>query len=97
MGITVITIVLLIVGLLTGLLAPAVVKSRRPYRVGGDVVVSVLIMVVVGLVEWQWVLPALNFTGWIAIAATIGDPFFGALIVLWLMRKIRPAAPPESD
>ena len=93
MGTTVITIILAVVGLLTGWLAPAVVKSRRPYGMAGDIIVSVLIMVVLGLAEWLWILPALNFTGWLAIVATIGDPFFAALIVLWLMRKIKPAEP----
>ena len=97
MGTAVIAIILVVVGLLTGWLAPAVVKSRRPYGVAGDIVVSVLIMVALGLVEWLWILPALNITGWLAIVATIGDPVGLALIVLWLMRKIKPAEPTRPE
>ena len=97
MGTTVIAILLFVIGLLTGLIAPALVKSRRPYGVAGDAIASILVMLVFGLLEWVWLLPALNFTGWIAIAAAIGDPFFGALLVLWLMRKIKPAPAIEQD
>ena len=97
MGTTVIAIVLVIVGLLTGWLAPAAVKSRRPYGIAGDIIVSVLIMVVLGLAEWLWIMPALNITSWLAIVATIGDPVALALIVLWLMRKIKPAEPTRPE
>jgi len=97
MGTTVIAIILAVVGLLTGWLAPAAVKSRRPYGIAGDIIVSALIVVVLGLAEWLWILPALNITGWLAIVATIGDPVGLALIVLWLMRKIKPAEPKRSE
>jgi len=97
MGPIVIGILLFIVGLLTGIVAPALLKSRRPYGIAGDVVASILAMLAFGLLEWVWLLPALGFTGWLAIAAAIGDPFFGALLVLWLMRKIKPAIPEDEE
>ena len=93
MGIVVLAIVLAIIGVLTGWLAPIVVKSRRPYGMSGDLIASVVVVVVVGLIEWLWIMPALNFTGWIKLAGSIGDPFALALIVLWLMRKIKGPEP----
>ncbi|MFQ5595095.1 MAG: hypothetical protein ACE5HA_13195 [Anaerolineae bacterium] len=93
MGIAVLAIILAIIGVLTGWLAPMVVSSRRPYGMGGDIIACVLTMLAVGLPEWLWIMPALNFGGWIKWAGTIGDPFVLALIVLWLMRKIKPAEP----
>ncbi len=82
-------IVLVIIGLLTGWGIPLAVKSQRPYGLVGDILASALAMLVVGLAEWMFILPRLNFTGWLAVAATIGDPWFLALIVLWLMRRIK--------
>jgi hypothetical protein len=81
--------ILIVIGALTGLGIPLVAKSPRPYGLMGDVVLSVLSMLVTGLAEWLFILPALNFTGWLAIVAAIGDPWFLALFVLWLMRRIK--------
>ncbi|MBS1253727.1 MAG: hypothetical protein MAG451_02780 [Anaerolineales bacterium] len=96
MTIVVLAIVLAIIGVLTGWLAPMVVKRQRPWRpygMGGDIIVSLLIMLVFGLIELQWIMPLFNFPNWFDIAAAIGDPFVLALIVLWLMRKIKPEMP----
>jgi hypothetical protein len=81
--------ILIVIGALTGWGIPLVAKSPRPYGLMGDVVLSVLSMLVTGLAEWLFILPALNFTGWLAIVAAIGDPWFLALFVLWLMRRIK--------
>lgn len=93
MAIFVLAIVLAIIGVLTGWLAPMVVNSRRPYGMGGDIAAGLVVMVVLGLIEWVWIIPLFNFPGWLNLAATIGDPFVLALIVLWLMRKIKPDVP----
>jgi len=93
MAIVVLAIVLAIIGVLTGWLAPMVAKSRRPYGMGGDIAACLIIMVVVGVIEWQWIMPLFNFPGWLDLSAAIGDPFVLSLIVLWLMRKIKPAVP----
>jgi len=81
--------ILIIIGVLTGWGIPLAAKSQRPYGLVGDILASALSMLVVGLAEWMFILPALKFTGWLAMAATIGDPWFLALIVLWLMRRIK--------
>jgi hypothetical protein len=84
-----IAVVLLVIGVLSGWGIPLVVKSTRPYGLMGDVLVSTLTLVVLGLVEWMFILPALGFTGWLAIVAAIGDPWGFALILLWLMRRVK--------
>jgi len=86
----IIAVVDLVLGALIGWLVPAVLNSDRPYGIGGDVGASAVSAVALGIVEWSWILPALGFTsGWIKVAAAIGDPLGLALIVLWLMRKIQ--------
>ena len=93
MNITILVLILIATGVLTGWLAPAIVNSRRPYGLGGDLVAGVVTLLVLGVVEWLWILPALRITGIFAVLFAIGDPFAGALVVLWLMRKIKPAQP----
>lgn len=93
MNTAVLAIVLAIIGVLAGWLAPVVVKSRRPYGVAGDVVAGLVIMLALGLVEWIWIMPLFNFAIWLDVAASIGDPVVLTLIVLWLMRKVKPAVP----
>ena len=80
---------LLIVGVVTGWRIPLAVKSERPYGLWGDILASGLSMLTWGLAAWVFVLPALGLTGWVAIAAAIGDSFGLALLVLWLMRRIK--------
>jgi hypothetical protein len=82
-------VVLLVIGVLTGWGIPLAAKSARPYGLLGDVLVSTLTLVILGMVEWIFILPALGFTGWLAIVATIGDPWGLALILLWLMRRVK--------
>ena len=84
-----IAVLLTIIGLPTGWGIPLAAKSPRPYGLLGDLLASTLTMLVLGLAEWIFILPALGITGWIAIVIDIGDPWFLALIVLWLMRRIK--------
>jgi hypothetical protein len=78
----------LIIAVLTGWLVPLAFKSKPPYGLVWDIVACVLSMVLLGIVEWQLILPALSIRGWLAIVAAIGDPWGLALIVLWLMRRL---------
>lgn len=93
MEIVVLAIVLAAIGVLTGWLGPVVVDSRRPYGVGGDIVAGLVVMLGLGLIEWMWIMPLFNFATWLDVTASVGDPFVLTLIVLWLMRKIKPAVP----
>lgn len=81
--------IVIIIGVLTGWGIPLAAKSQRPYGLMGDILASVLAMLAWGLAAWVFVLPALNFTGWLAIVAAIGDAWGLALVVLWLMRRIK--------
>lgn len=92
MNIPILAITLVIIGVLTGWIAPMIVKSRRPYGLAGDVIAGIIVMLF-GLVEWIWIMPVFDFAEWLDITACIGDPFAGVLIVLWLMRKIKPELP----
>jgi uncharacterized membrane protein YeaQ/YmgE (transglycosylase-associated protein family) len=86
----VIAVIDLVLGALIGWLVPEMLNSDRPYGTGGDVGASAVSAVGLGIVEWSWILPALGFSsGWIKVAAAIGDPLGLALIVLWLIRKIK--------
>lgn len=81
--------VLIVIGVLNGWGIPLAVKSQRPYGLVGDILASVLSMLAWGLVAWIVVLPALKFTGLLAIVAAIGDSWGLALLVLWLMRRVK--------
>ncbi len=89
LGNLVIAVILLVVGVLTGWGIPLAAKSSRPYGLLGDVLASALTMLVLGLGEWVFILPALGSTGWLKLVIAIGDPWFLALIVLWLMRRVK--------
>jgi hypothetical protein len=89
LGNLVIAVILLVVGVLTGWGIPLAAKSSRPYGQLGDVLASALTMLVLGLGEWVFILPALGSTGWLKLVIAIGDPWFLALIVLWLMRRVK--------
>jgi len=85
----VIAVVDLVLGALIGWLVPEMLNSERPYGVAGDVGASVISAVGLGVIEWGWIMPLLGFHGWIKVAGAIGDPLGLALIVLWLLRKVK--------
>jgi hypothetical protein len=84
-----IAVLLIVIGALSGWGIPLAVKSPRPYGLLGDILASTLSMLVTGLAEWVFLLPALGITGWLAMGITIGDPWGLALLVLWLMRRVK--------
>jgi uncharacterized membrane protein YeaQ/YmgE (transglycosylase-associated protein family) len=73
------TLILMVVtgllAVLSGWLIPIIFKSRRPYGVLGDILVSLVVAVGLAYVEWTWLLPAIGFEkrGWLTIAATVGS------------------------
>lgn len=86
----VIAVVNLVLGALIGWLVPEMLHSERPYGLGGDMGASAVSAAVLGVIEWAWILPAMGFnSGWIKVAAAIGDPLGLALVLLWLMRKMK--------
>ena len=84
-----IAVLLIVIGALSGWGIPLAVKSPRPYGLWGDILASTMSMLITGLAEWVFLLPALGITGWLAIAIAVGDPWGLALLVLWLMRRVK--------
>lgn len=84
-----IAVLLIVIGAVSGWGIPLAVKSQRPYGLWGDILASTLSMLVTGLAEWLFLLPALGITGWLAIGIAVGDPWGLALLVLWLMRRVK--------
>ena len=85
-----IIVVVAILGAVSGWLGPLIFKSPRPHGLWGDILVCTIVAVLLAFVEWQWILPALGFeTGWIKIAAAVGDPVVAGWIALWVLRKVR--------
>ena len=84
-----IAVLLIVIGALSGWGIPLAAKSPRPYGLWGDILASTVSMLVTGLAEWVFLLPALGITGWLAIAIAIADPWGLALLVLWLMRRVK--------
>lgn len=88
-GLLLILVVDLIIAVLTGWLVPLAFKSNPPYGLVGDIAACALSMELLAILGWLWLLPAFGITGWLKLAAAIGDPWGLALIVLWLMRRLR--------
>jgi hypothetical protein len=89
-GVLIIVVVTGVLAIVSGWLIPILFKSKRPYGILGDVLVCTVPAVILAYVEYRWILPALGFTsGWITVAAAIGDPLGLGWICLWILRKVR--------
>ena len=78
-------IAMVIVGLIIGYIAGPIWKDNRPIGVTGDYVVSVIVAVVVGLLDW-YVIPAMGFSDTMKFLGVALEPALSALLVLWLIR-----------
>ncbi len=96
MDLTVLAGLLAVIGAGAGWGAPLLAGGRRPYGVAADVLVALAIVLGLGIVEWSLIMPFFDFPGWLDLAAAVGDPLVLALIVLWIMRRTRPAVPAEE-
>jgi uncharacterized membrane protein YeaQ/YmgE (transglycosylase-associated protein family) len=74
------------VGLVIGALAGRIFRAPRPYGLGGDLAIGVVVAVVIGLLDW-YVIPAMGFSDTIKILGIVTEPALGALAVLWLVRR----------
>jgi uncharacterized membrane protein YeaQ/YmgE (transglycosylase-associated protein family) len=84
-------ILFIVIGLLIGYLVPAAFKSKPPYGLAWDLIASVATMLVLGAVEWFWLLDAIGLSHpvWLKALIALSDPAFGAAIVLWIMRRVK--------
>jgi len=88
MGIVIIIVAMVVIGLLVGAIASLIWKDNKPFGTIGDYVIAIVTAIVFGLIAW-YVIPIMGFSNtirWISLAT---EPLFGALFVLWLVRKAR--------
>jgi len=89
----VILVVLLAVGgLLIGWLVPPLFKSEPPYGLAVDILASVIITLAWGVPWYLWGLEAIglgNMPKWLLLVGILADSWGFALIVLWLLRRIK--------
>jgi len=84
----IIVVAMVVVGLVIGWLAGPIWKGKRPYGVRGDYLAAVITAVVVGLMDWYFI-PMLGFSDSIKFMGIALEPALSALIVLWVMRKVK--------
>ena len=88
MDIVILVIVMVVVGLVIGALAPKIFKGEAPYGVRGDYIISVLTTVIVGLMDW-FIIPAIIDSVTLKYIGTALEPPLVAIFVLWLIRKAK--------
>lgn len=88
MEIVYLLIAMVVVGLIAGWLAGPIWKNKRPIGVSGDYIAAVITAIVVGLMDW-FVIPAMGFSDTMKYLGVALEPFLGALLVLWIIRKAK--------
>ena len=84
------TIIWLIMGLIIGYYAPSIFKGERPFGMGGDLAISLITTISVGLMGWYFIQAFMpSFTGIVRIATHLLEPPISALIVLWVVRYFK--------
>ena len=77
-----------VIGLLLGMFATSIWKEPRPYGDIGDFGAAVFATVITGIIDWL-IFPYFNIEGWLKFAGLIIEPALVALVVLWVMRKVK--------
>jgi uncharacterized membrane protein YeaQ/YmgE (transglycosylase-associated protein family) len=90
MEIIILVVIMILVGLVIAALAGALWKNERPAGMLGDVAAAIVTAVIIGLIDW-YVIPAMNFSDTMKYLGVAIEPALGALIVLWAIRKVKPA------
>jgi uncharacterized membrane protein YeaQ/YmgE (transglycosylase-associated protein family) len=85
MDIVILVVGMILVGLIMGFVAGLIWKDNRPYGATGDYLISTLVAVIVGLIDW-YVIPAIGFSNLTRDISVVFEPASLALIVLWLVR-----------
>ena len=88
MEIIILIAAMVLVGLVTTVLAGVIWKGERPNGVGGDMLAASLTAIIFGLIDW-YVIPAMGFSDTMKIIGIMFEPLLGALLVLWLMRRVK--------
>jgi uncharacterized membrane protein YeaQ/YmgE (transglycosylase-associated protein family) len=80
----------IILGLIIGNYATSIFKGKRPYGLNGDLIISLVTTLGVGLMGWYVIenfMP--NFTGVIRLLTHLLEPPISAVIVLWVVRYFK--------
>jgi uncharacterized membrane protein YeaQ/YmgE (transglycosylase-associated protein family) len=76
------------VGFLMGYIAGLIWKDNRPIGIRGDYIAAIISAIVMGLIDW-FLIPAMGFGDAIRLIGIILEPPATALIVLWIIRKVK--------
>ncbi len=90
MEIIILVVIMILVGLVIAAIAGALWKNERPAGMLGDIAAAIVTAVIIGLIDW-YVIPAMNFSDTMKYLGVAIEPALGALIVLWAIRKVKPA------
>jgi uncharacterized membrane protein YeaQ/YmgE (transglycosylase-associated protein family) len=88
MDLVILIVVMVVIGLVIGALAPKIFKGEAPFGSRGDYIASVLSTVIIGLMDW-FVIPAMGFSDTMKYLGVALEPALGAVLVLWLIRKAK--------
>jgi len=88
MQIVILLIAMVLVGLLIGAIASLIWKENKPLGAAGDYVVAIACTIVIGLIDW-YVIPAMGFSNAMKYLGVAMEPALGALLVLWIVRKVK--------
>ena len=81
--------IMIVYGLVIGFIAGFIWKGKRPIGVWGDYIVAIGSCLVFGLGAW-FIIPELGFKSQtIKLLGVFVDTPFAALLILWLIRKIK--------
>jgi uncharacterized membrane protein YeaQ/YmgE (transglycosylase-associated protein family) len=80
----------LILALIIGNYASSIFKGERPYGLNGDLIISLVTTLGVGLIGWYVIENfMLSFTGVIRLLTHLLEPPISAVIVLWIVRYFK--------
>jgi len=88
MEILILIVAMILVGLVMGFVAGLIWKDERPIGVRGDYIAAMITTVIIGLMDW-YVIPAMGFSNSIKYLGVAMEPALSALLVLWIVRKIK--------
>ena len=88
MQVIILSVVMVLVGLLIGAIGSLIWKDNKPLGAAGDYLLAVVSAVAIGLLDW-YVIPAMGFSDTMKYLGVAMEPAFGALVVLWVVRKVK--------
>ena len=82
-------LIVLVGSILAGWLVPMDFKSERPYGLAGDIIIPTIVGVLYAFIIYQYVVPMVGLTGWLAFIGTAAESIAMAAVTLWILRKIK--------